>query len=629
MFHCPHYPRPFPTSAAVSKPKEKRQDTVAKNPPVANPTHQNSEQGNEAEHSVFVPQEGNDPINPPPPPPAVAVEHVEEEPDEPVITLRLRNRTVSCSLENMTTMAPAGVLLQQAPTEDPSAQINGGGGDDDNGITFIGSNRNRAMCVIHPPKVDDHDDADAATIQENLATIREVSRMFASKAMHKEIRRAEAGGDKSLRPIQSKRFEIFVRNAGDKGSKFWDTAVRQRRKENAATCLSATSTSRLLQYAESQARRDPRVCTSPHYDYKFSNFSLIVSYGSVPAQAPHLDLVGPNFQFILVLTDGSPSTNVYDLQEEDRIRLVKDLRQVWNKERLENHDGEMFPSNLVQVMQDSPDIVDFLADYGDVLHSNAFIKAVEKRQDSLPAGTVLSLPGGVMHAGPASSCYRAVLFFSAVPMTKTGPLTLEYNPDTQFGNVLLTGFLTQIVWRAVGITVKDRLYLLRRLAMFIRQADIRTGWERHFYDSPNLKRVVQRMTRRIEYPELDEYLNRMATQDDLVFYHIELVGVKGDFQCVSDSRLHTSWEDGDWKVQVFRRDADGKVLLQYPEEQKEPEKREGDGWEGHESGNHYRLEMNRNARGALFDGTNGRLWDDEGKEIKCFLVEPSKKRKRR
>ena len=231
-----------------------------------------------------------------------------------------------------------------------------------------------------------------------------------------------------------------------------------------------------------------------------------------------------------------------------------------------------------------------------------------------------------MHAGPASNSFRAVLFFSAVPIADDkGPLTLEYNPDTQFSNVLLAGFVAQLLWRTIGITYSDRLYLLRRLANYIRQADIRTGWDRHFHDHKKLRDVVEKMTSRMNQENLDAYLVTRAKEEDLVFHHIEMVGFRGDFQLVSDARLHTKWDDGiSWRVYVFRRARDDRAILQYPDE---PVVSIGDGWEGHEPGKHYRLEMSSKDPDVLFNGKNGTLFDDDGKEIKCFLV--TKKRKRR
>ena len=41
--------------------------------------------------------------------------------------------------------------------------------------------------------------------------------------------------------------------------------------------------------------------------------------------------------------------------------------------------------------------------------------------------TLLSLPGGVAHAGPAGGGFRAVLFFSSSP-----PGMEEYNSDVQY-----------------------------------------------------------------------------------------------------------------------------------------------------------------------------------------------------
>ena len=61
----------------------------------------------------------------------------------------------------------------------------------------------------------------------------------------------------------------------------------------------------LLDYACSQARRDPRLASN----MVFQNFSLIVTIGSSNAQVEHIDLLAPGYQFGLMVTDESPGTS--------------------------------------------------------------------------------------------------------------------------------------------------------------------------------------------------------------------------------------------------------------------------------------------------------------------------------
>lgn len=479
------------------------------------------------------------------------------------------------------------------------------------GLALIGKNPDRALCVILPP-------------DENRPEVdfcREINEIYSRSSMHGRLQKvALRGKDSSIRHIQSKRFELFIRDASNKGSAFWDEVLkeqkRKKRHRRGSVRLPDDTTDRILSYAIEQARRDPRIREAPH-DFKFGNFSLIMSYGEAPAQAPHVDLLAPNHQFVLCLSDGSPSTNFYDLGDEDRIRSVADLRRLWEGMSGE-HEG-LFPQNLAKILEGSTDFMSLIQDFGDVFHPNSTFKRIERRVDSVPVGTVLSLPGGVVHAGPATVSFRAVLFFSAVPIIDQVPLTVEYNPDTQFASVLLAGFTILVSWRCLGMTTEDRLYLLRRLAVYVRDADVKKGWERHFHNEPTLRDVVKKMAATANPKKLEECLVEHAAKEDFVFYHVQTDDFMGEFALVSDAPLYTNWDGKACLVMVFKRKADGKVLLFYPADFATTEV--GVGWEGHKEEDKYRLVMHDEYQHELYNGKNGVLRDSDGDEIKCFLNE--------
>ena len=94
--------------------------------------------------------------------------------------------------------------------------------------------------------------------------------------LHKWI---ESEQDNSCRAIQGGRFEIFL-DANRKSTAFFDQVL--------AKYLPAGAKDTILQYARRQAQRDSRL---HGHDYKFGNFSLIVSFEHVDAQAPQLRCV--------------------------------------------------------------------------------------------------------------------------------------------------------------------------------------------------------------------------------------------------------------------------------------------------------------------------------------------------
>ena len=83
----------------------------------------------------------------------------------------------------------------------------------------------------------------------------------------------------------------------------------------------------LLQYAKAQAIKDPRLCGANDggTEFIFGNFSLLINFESCQAQEPHIDLLLPNWQFGLVLTDNAPGTRF--AESCAHVRTVTDLQK--------------------------------------------------------------------------------------------------------------------------------------------------------------------------------------------------------------------------------------------------------------------------------------------------------------
>ncbi|CAB9520757.1 expressed unknown protein [Seminavis robusta] len=310
---------------------------------------------------------------------------------------------------------------------------------------------------------------------------------------------------------------------------------------------------KILEYAQNQARRDPRLT-----DMEFGNFSLICTYGKVEAQAPHIDLTLPNYQFGLILSGNSPGTLFCDTPNTfHRVEAVVD------------HWQDMPPA-LMDAMRKDKDAKDLLQKFGSLLERGS---TVPQQREKLATGSLLSLPGGVIHAGPASDGFRAVLFFSGWPK---GSEAAPYDPD--FCRTVHTHARTlpfQIASRS-GQEDGKLAHNQQDMEHYIQQV---SKWE---YMGPR-----DPLSEPLTFPE-NEYATR---------------SVPG---------LYTTFEGRDLRVIVLQRKADGKILLRYPS----PVKGGGDDCEGNNPSDKYVLEMNDD---ELFDGTNGRVLDNKRDEVKCFM----------
>jgi hypothetical protein len=282
---------------------------------------------------------------------------------------------------------------------------------------------------------------------------------------------------KGIRPIQSGRYEIFVQaEATEKETFVFDWLCEEvwNILQDSNVCYESPASLKeaIIQYAVKQAERDDRLLSMvPNKDaICYDNFALIVSYAPVGAQLQHIDLLYPNFQFGLIMTDQSPGTTV--CQASHSINTIDDIKKhVWRD----------MPTTLYTQMKQNEFVASLVSQFGGVLcpdiqsiDYSRNIKSstvspvldetfdVDKGSNSdavlFPTGTVTSLPGSEVHAGPSSNKHRTVLFFSACPDTNN---TIPYDPDTQsFAPLLLCEFIS-ILWDS--LCVDDRVFMLQRL----------------------------------------------------------------------------------------------------------------------------------------------------------------------
>jgi hypothetical protein len=358
----------------------------------------------------------------------------------------------------------------------------------------------------------------------------------------------------SLRFIQAGRYEIFVQARGKKAYVFdwlceqvWSTHQNQQAQTDDTPALESYNSSQemkqaIIQYAIQQAERDDRITGNikNKRNMSYDNFSLIVSYDPVVAQPKHIDLLYPNFQYGLIITDKSPGTTVYTTPHS--IKTVTDLK---------NHVWTDMPSTISRAMEQDAIVTSLLSQFGAVLCPNIeevqywkpcnnsvngdesqYEGAMEEQQGTsndesntstlegaacFPTGTLLSLPGSEIHAGPSSSKYRTVLFFSACPDVTN---TIPYHPDTQYFGPLLCCDFVSLLWN--NLCIVDRIYLLNRLIESINDTKCQ-HLERHIADLKMIrflkmvtnwdeqkKRLHHRVSTYKKYKTMNDYIHAFA-----------------------------------------------------------------------------------------------------------------------
>jgi hypothetical protein len=515
-------------------------------------------------------------------------------------------------------------------------------------ISFLGNYPSERMCVISPPTTGNIHQSESKT-SYILNGLKQIDRIFRQRRTKRYLARVVNDDDvHECRLIQGSRFEIFVQSQ-KYGSSVWNKILQRGGFENPQHY-----TEDLVNFAIERARKDPRVGQS-NIDWSFDNFSLIVTYSKVSEQEPHVDLLLPNFQFGMVVSDGSPSTWYYEVPPEAKISNGKQLADLWVKL------DPTIPDQLTKLLEKCPDVNNKLESYGSVLsvsvpppnnpvlHSENLERPfIKYKTENVPCGTVLSLPGSQVHGGPSTDeVFRAVLFFSGHPrptendnddysqedtksMKQRENMSEAYDPDTQYSNVLLMTSILQMLWRRYQVMETTRIYLLKRLHMYMTIArstgatDNIPKWHRHFFEHVELKAMIETMESRIIEEEKKKRLNpnftkkswnsfykNYAKDDDLSSLHLETTEHVGEFRLVSVKGLHLEYDGIFHKASLFRRDVDNRVLIYYSD---------SNDWEGSKSSDHYQIKWSNLSKDAsnkqiMFDGSNGSLLDSDGNTI--------------
>jgi hypothetical protein len=203
-------------------------------------------------------------------------------------------------------------------------------------------------------------------LNEYLEDPRQIEKFRAQIARNFRCKEGSPGYNSSIRSIQGGRYEIFVQSTHVPDTSVFDQTLQgmidewmaKHGKENTKTKSAAAlpkrhsprSTSQtphyyynhsakevkqiILDYACRQARRDERFATNISIDegdasikeevfYEFNNFSLLVNYGPVPAQPPHIDSIHPNAQFGLIISNDARCTSTYSVPFS--IKSARDL----------------------------------------------------------------------------------------------------------------------------------------------------------------------------------------------------------------------------------------------------------------------------------------------------------------
>ena len=150
----------------------------------------------------------------------------------------------------------------------------------------------------------------------------------------------------------------------------------------------------------------------------------------------------------LSLTDKTPATLSYETRHH--IETVDDLRK---------HEWKDMPDTVARAMRGDRHCRQLLKQFGDTLNTE---RSEIKQHRLLRRGTLLTLPGSVMHAGPKSRSYRCLLFFSG---WRKGSAVASYNPDIQYFGPLLCADLFALLYEKLSVV--DRLYMIRQLDAFL------------------------------------------------------------------------------------------------------------------------------------------------------------------
>lgn len=109
----------------------------------------------------------------------------------------------------------------------------------------------------------------------------------------------------------------------------------------------------------------------------------------------------------------------------------------------------------------------------------------------------------------------------------------------------------------------------------------------------------------------EQFIEETADSKDLVTPNLDL----REYTECAKKNLYTEYEGKEERVVVHHRLRDHKVVLGYPQRDMD-----GDGFEGHQTGDNYRVVMKPAHENEVFDGTNALYFlDNDGEKFDVYL----------
>jgi hypothetical protein len=252
-----------------------------------------------------------------------------------------------------------------------------------------------------------------------------------------------------LRNIPGNRIEIFIKNKDcPKGSPA-SKALAEHIEKNECIDLPLDFWDQIIDYAKESARQDRRI-----EGYEFGPFSLIISTGNVPAQTPHIDVLRPNYQFTLMVSNDTPGTKLYKSINPNPVRDARTFVE-WL--------GAEPDSKIADVLKKDKGLCDMLEKYGivlDGLTERTLIMDGTVKTEALRRGATISIPGSLVHAGPSCGTFRAMIFFIASPV---GQEKDAYKTEEQWSHGSMMIDLVSGLLLSPLLVPSERMLLLQKL----------------------------------------------------------------------------------------------------------------------------------------------------------------------
>jgi hypothetical protein len=308
----------------------------------------------------------------------------------------------------------------------------------------------RGTLIYCPPTLHGYK-AEAARVLEGL--IQYLHQNWKSDVMTKLIRLSlmSASDITGIRQISGNRYEFYVSVKNKIPAAFKTILMHSEKIRLADNDLefSDDDLSRLIQIIVGFAAE--RACATLQEGYSLQNFSLIVSLGQVRSQDMHIDLnYATHFQFGMLCSPKGELTSEYGcFFSNNLVQKGYTLTQIWDD----------LPAGLQEKLDRIKEIQPLLDGYGPLLSQN--IEQMNVKY-TVPFGTIVRLPGRVMHCGPEvtdPSELRAVLFFTATPKEDSA---MAYNPETQYCRTTIIADILYYSW--YSLDTREKQYMLSKWA---------------------------------------------------------------------------------------------------------------------------------------------------------------------